>query len=143
MTASHSWRTQFLIRKKLSIKKLQLEQRDFLIAFRLDDERERMREILSDAATLRVSLIRGDFETTIAWGWSIVDRLLGGLSKKKTMRKRASELGLLTDNFNRCYNVRNDTVHKGYKPSFDDGVSLLELIVCALDSVKAQIHNSP
>lgn len=128
LTASHSWRTQFLIKKKLSIKNLQFRQRDLLVAVRLDDERERMREILSDVATLRESLIRGDFETTIALGWSITDRLLSGLSKKETMRERAAELGLLTDNFNKCYKVRNDTVHAGYKPSFDDGVSLLELI---------------
>lgn len=128
ISASLSWRTNILIKKKLSAKDLMLAQRDFLIAIDDGDLKENLREIVSDVATLRETIIAGQFRTTMGWGWSIVDRILNKLSKRKRTKEKAEELGLYDQRFEKFYNVRNKTVHGGYKPNFEDALDFLILV---------------
>lgn len=141
ITASHAWRTTFLMKRSLSVKNLQTLQRDFLSGTRNETKKNILREIVSDLAISRESLIHGHFKITIAWGWSIIDRLLSQLSEKGEMKERAEELGLLTDEFRKSYSIRNKTVHAGYKPDFNDAfdcVQLIKTIMLSLMSRKSE-----
>lgn len=128
MAASRGWRSNYLKKRELSVKALQILQGDFLSRVQDEERRDRLREIVSDIAILRESFIYGQFQVTVAWGWSITDRLLSQLSSQRAIKRRAEELCLLTSEFNKCYETRNKTVHRGYRPNFDDAFGCLQLL---------------
>lgn len=128
ITASYSWRTGTLIKLKLGIKELIRVQRDFLASIKDENLRDDLREIVSDTATLRETILNGQFETTCGWGWSIMDRLLGKISSGRNLKDKARNVNLLTERFVKCYQIRNKTVHGGHKPNFDEAIRVLELI---------------
>ena len=140
ISSSRSWRTVILIKKKLSNKDLMYTQRDFLAAVEDENLRENLREIVADVAILRETVISGQFQATIGWGWSILSRVLGKLSHEERELDRAKELNLLTENFRKCYNIRNKTVHEGYTPNFDEACSFLTLVKEVSTSLSSLSH---
>ncbi len=127
-SAIYSWRTGVLIKMKLGVKELIKVQRDFLVSVKDEDLRNDLREIVLDVATLRETILNGQFATTCGWGWSIIDRLLGKLDSGENLKEKAENMNLLTERFRKSYKIRNRTVHGGHKPTFDEAVSVLELI---------------
>jgi hypothetical protein len=128
MTASRGWRTSFLMKRGLSVKNLQTLQATYLSRIRDEKRRDLFREIVSDMAILRESLIYGQFQTTVALSWSTIDRMLSQLSRKEKMKEKAKELCVLTSDFEKCYETRNKAVHAGYRPTYDDAFDCVQLL---------------
>lgn len=125
ISASRSWRTTQLIKRKLSNRDLMITQRDFLLAVKDDKLRDFFHDVASDVPTLRETIITGDFGTAIGWGWSIVGRILDKLSPGGYALDKAKELNLLTTELKESYAIRNKTVHEGYRPNFDEACDFL------------------
>ena len=129
ISATRSWRTITLRRRKLGLKDLIRVQTDFLASIKDEDLRDKFSEIVSDTAALRENIIGGQFETATGWGWSIIGRILDKLSPVSTnAQDKAEKVNLLTEKLKKCYKVRTKTVHAGYKPNFDEACAFLELI---------------
>jgi hypothetical protein len=139
IAASRSWRTVFLKKRKYDIKGLQALQANTLAAIIDEKKRIPLREIFSDIAVMREALILGHFDLAVTFGWSIIERALGKLSKERSPRKKAKDLGVPAENFEKCYAIRNKTVHAGYKPNLDDAFECLQMvrnIVMTCDQLK-------
>ena len=129
ITASRAYREAYLNKEKLSIADLISLQTRFIQNIDAEVLKENLRDIISDVAVLRESIIDGHFESTIGWGWSIILRMLDKLaSTKESYKEKAERLGWKSDNFTKSYKIRNDTVHGGYRPNFNDAYSCLQLI---------------
>lgn len=128
ITASRSWRTTFLQKAHFGTKEMQTKQTKVLAEIVDEDKKAIFREIFSDMATMREVMIFGQFNFAITCGWSIIDRALSELSNRRTMKEKARALGVLDDDFEMCYTIRNKTVHEGYKPKFNDAFACLEVV---------------
>jgi hypothetical protein len=72
--------------------------------------------------------------------------MLSQSSRKRTIKEKAKELCLLTIDFWKCYETRNNTVHEGYRPTFDDAfdcVQMLKTIILELSKQEAKNKQNP
>jgi len=125
--SSYAWRNRTLINEGLDQKSFHDLQLRAMIASSKAGYNEELLNILNDVSYVNTLYREGNFGLVVAWGWGIFDRALPHITKSRGgIKDKAASIGLRTASFNKCYEIRVNTVHKGHKPDWRDAMLIIK-----------------